>query len=151
ETDETINGWIKEYEAILANHSEVEAAKVDLGGGIIKLSTVGKTVDMTTLLSGLYKSGARVVLMEGEFFDKAAGKKTRQIAFGTGEKLDLLAAVKTVVPEASGFAQKVNVPVGYVAEAIEAVRHELKLKTRGLTAIAELDQKFGRARENSAE
>jgi hypothetical protein len=120
--DETIQGWIKEYEVILANHQEILDSKVDLGDGIIRVSTIGKIVDMTTLMSQLYKAGARVVVCEGEMFNKAKGCKTRQIAFGTSEKLDILAAIKAVIPTASGFAQKANVEPEDEEAALEAVR-----------------------------
>ncbi len=120
--DSTIQGWCQEYEKILANHQEVLAGKKDLGGGLVRVSTIGKVVDMTTLLSELYK-GARVVVMEGEMFDKAAGKKVHQIAFGTNEKgFDLLACIKQVVPNASGFAQKANVETLFEEAATAAVR-----------------------------
>ncbi len=121
-SDETILGWIKEYEVILANHQEILNSKIDLGGGIIRVSTIGKVVDITTLMSTLYKSGGRVVVVEGEMFNKAAGRKERQVAFGTSEKFDLLAAVKAVVPAASGFAQKANVPLDQEQAALDAVR-----------------------------
>ena len=124
--DATILGWIKEYEVILANHQEIFAAKQDLGDGIVKVSAIGKVVDMTTLMSQLYKGGAKVVVMEGEMYDKSADKKLRQIAFGTSLKCDLLACVKQIVPTASGFAQKVNVAPESEALAIEAVRQLLR-------------------------
>jgi hypothetical protein len=126
EADSTIQEWIKEYEAILQSHLEILAAKQDLGNGIVRVSAVGKTVDMTTLLSQLYGAGFKVVICEGEMFNKALGKKTRQIAFGTNEKLDLLACVKAVVPSASGFAQKVNVEPEHEAAALSAVRALLR-------------------------
>lgn len=124
--DSTIQGWIKEYEVILANHQEILAAKQDLGDGLVRVSAIDKVVDMTTLMSQLYK-GARVVVLEGEMFDKAAGKKVRQIALGTNEKgFDLLACIKQVVPNASGFAQKANVEPQFEEAATAAVRTALK-------------------------
>lgn len=126
EADTTIQGWIKEYEVILQNHEAILAAKQDLGDGIVKVSAIGKVVDMTTLMSQLYRGGARVVVMEGEMFDKAAGKKLRQIALGTSEKLDLLVCIKQVVPNASGFAQKVNVAPDFEETALAAVRQLLR-------------------------
>lgn len=127
EPDEKITGWIKEYQAILASHSEILAAAEQLGDGIVRASAVGKVVDMTTLMSEFYRSGARVVALEGEMFDKAVGAKVRQIAFGTQEKgLDLLATVKAVVPSASGFAQKANVKPENEATAIGAIRALLR-------------------------
>jgi len=127
EADEKIAVWVREYEAIIANHSEIEKARVDLGDGIIRISTVGKTVDMTTLLSSLYKT-ARVVIMEGEMFDKKAGCKTRQIALGTNERsLDLVALLKGAgITEASGFAQKANVSPASEEAAVAAIRAALR-------------------------
>jgi len=126
ESDATIAGWIKEYEVILTNHQAILDSKTDCGDGIIRVSTVGRVVDMTTLMSQLYKAGAKVVVCEGEMFDKAKGCKTRQIAFGTSTTLDLLACVKQVVPSASGFAQKANVEPQYEEEATRAVRALLR-------------------------
>lgn len=127
EADQTIHNWIKEYEAIVASHAEIEKARVDLGDGLVRISTVGKTVDMTTLLNGLYKS-SKVVIMEGEMYDKAAGKKTRQIALGTSVKtLDLVALLRGAgIVEASGFAQKANVSPASEEAAIAAIRAALR-------------------------
>lgn len=122
EPDATIQGWIKEYEVILVNHQAILDAKTDLGDGIVRVSAVDKIVDMTTLMSQLYKSGAKVVVLEGEMFDKTAGKKLRQIAFGTNDKIDLLACIKQVVPMASGFAQKANIKPEDEEIALTAVR-----------------------------
>jgi len=125
-TNEIICRWMAEYDAILANHAAIIADKLDLGNGVVYASAVGKTVDMTTLMKSFYDSGARVVVLEGEMFNKALGRKTVQIALGTNEKkLDLLAAIKAVVPSASGFAQKANVPPEFVDVAIAAVRAAL--------------------------
>lgn len=129
EADERILGWIAEYAAILANHDKVVESRVDLGNGIHRVSAVGLTVDMTTLIGRLYKEGARVVALEGEAFNKALGKKTRQIAFGTSEKaIDLLAIVKAAVSTASGFTQKVNVDPECEEVAIAAIRAALASK-----------------------
>ncbi len=125
EPDNTIRGWIAEYDKILANHEEVLAAKQDLGDGIVRVSAVGKVVDMTTLMSGLYKSGAVVVILEGEMFNKVLGRKTIQVSFATGTKLDLLTCLKAVVPTASGFASKVNIEPEQEAAALGAVRAAL--------------------------
>lgn len=126
EADATIAGWIKEYEVILANHQEILSSKTDCGDGIVRVSTVGRVVDMTTLMSQLYQAGAKVVICEGEMFDKALGRKTRQVAYGTNSKLDLLACVKQVVPAASGFAQKANVPLESEEVATTAIRALLR-------------------------
>ena len=126
EADTTISSWIKEYEVILANHQAILDSKTDLGDGIVRVSTVGKVVDMTTLMSQLYKGGAKVVVCEGEMFDKAKGCKTRQIAYGTNSTLDLLACAKQVVPTASGFAQKANVEPQYEKVTTDAIRALLR-------------------------
>lgn len=125
EPDSTIRNWIKEYEAILANHQAILDGKVDLGDGIVRASSIGKVVDITTLMMSLYNGGARVVILECEIFDKVLGCKTIQIIFGTNEKLDLLAIIK-VTAEASGFAQKVNVPLKHEEAAITAIRQLLQ-------------------------
>ena len=119
--DEKITGWMKEYEKILLNHHQMMIDKEDLGNGIFRASTVGMVVDMTTLMKSFYGEGIRVVILEGEMYDKAAGCKTRQISFGS-EKLDILSAIKAVVPSASGFAQKANVAPEHEAAALAAVR-----------------------------
>lgn len=126
EPDETIRGWMSEYEEILANHDLIVSAKTDLGDGIVRVSTIGKKVDMTTLMARLYKSGAKVVVCEGEMFVPAIKAKKVMVAFGTDSKsFDLLAAVKVVVPTASGFAQKANVDPEHEEAALAAVRAAL--------------------------
>jgi hypothetical protein len=120
--DEKIQGWIDEYPVLLANHQAIRDAATDLGAGILRASALEKKVDMTVLLKSFYDSGAKVVALEGEVYNKELGRKTVQISFGTNLKGDLLAAIKAVVPEASGFAQKANCPPEKEQEAIEAVR-----------------------------
>lgn len=122
EPDEKVLGWMAEYEEILANHDLIVAAKTNLGFGIVRVSTVGRKVDMTTLMNRLYEDGAPIVICEGEMFNKALGKKTVQVAFGTNrEKFNLLEYVKQVVPTASGFAQKANVDPEFEEVALAAV------------------------------
>jgi len=127
DADETIRGWIAEYEAILATHEEIVEARQDLGNGIVRISAVGKIVDMTTLMKTVYDLGYQVVLTEGEMFDKVAGKKTRQIAFGCkpGLKLDAVATIKAARVECSGFAAKANVKPEDEEAALAAVRSAL--------------------------
>ena len=121
--DEKIFDWISEYEVILANHDRIVASKVDLGDGIVRVVATGLSVDMTTLMGRLYGEGARVVVLEGESYNKVLGRKTVQISFGTNDKnLDLLALLKRFVPTASGFAQKVNVDRMYERVALLAIR-----------------------------
>ena len=127
EADSTIQKWIKEYEEILANHQEILVAKKELGDGIVRVVATGKKIDMTTLMSTLYKGGARVVALEGEAFNKSLSRKTVQIAFGTDDKsVDLLSSVKAAVPTASGFAQKVNVDPEHETAALAAIRAVIK-------------------------
>lgn len=126
EADATILGWMAEYEEILGNHREIVAAGVDLGNGIMRVVATGKKVDMTTLMSGLYRGGAKVVVLEGEQYNKAAGCKMPMVSFGAADqKLDLLTPVKAVVPSASGFTSKVNVEPEHEEAALAAVRAAL--------------------------
>lgn len=123
EPDAQILAWVKEYDGIEAAHKEVHAAKQDLLQGIHRVVTTGKRIDVTTLMRELYEAGAVVVVMEAELYDKAVGKKVRQIAFGTNsQKLDLLACLKAAGVGASGFAQKANVPPAEEEAALAAVR-----------------------------
>lgn len=127
EADATILGWMAEYEAILADHDLIVAEKVDLGNGIVRVSTIGRKVDMTTLMARLYRDGAKVVVCEGEMFVPAIKAKKVMVAFGTDSKsLDLLAIVKAVVPTASGFAQKANVDPEHEAIALAAIRAAIR-------------------------
>ena len=125
--DEKIGGWIAEYQTILATHEEIVEARVDLGDDIVRITAVGKTVDMTTLMQELYNLGYEVVLTEGEMFDKAAGKKTRQIAFGVkpGVKLDAVATIKAAGVQCSGFAAKANVKPEDEMAALSAIHSAL--------------------------
>jgi hypothetical protein len=121
--DDTIRGWMAEYEEILANHEQIIATKTSLGNGIVRISTLGRKVDMTTLMNTLYRDGTKVVVIEGEAYNKSLGRKTIQVAFGTNDKsFDLLAVIKTAVPTASGFSQKANVDPQFEDAAIAAVR-----------------------------
>lgn len=125
--DAKIASWMGEYEEILANHKQIVDAKVDLGDGIMRVVATGKKVDMTTLMNSLYKAGAKVVVLEGEAFNKALGRKTLQISFGASDpKLNLLTAIQSIVPTASGFASKVNVDPEHEAAALAAVRELLQ-------------------------
>jgi hypothetical protein len=126
EADSTIQGWIKEYEQILQNHEVILGAKQDLGDGMTRVNTVGKAVDMTTLMSQLYKTGAKIVVCEGEMFNKSLGRKTQQIAFGTNDRdLDLLSCLQQANVPASGFAQKANVEPDHEQQAIEVLRNRV--------------------------
>lgn len=125
--DETINTWIAEYEEILKSHEEIVAARQDQGDGIVRISALGKTVDMTTLMKTVYALGYSVVLTEGEMYNKSLGKKTVQIAFGCkpGLKLDVVAIIKAAGVNCSGFAAKANVEPEDEQTALVAVRQAL--------------------------
>jgi hypothetical protein len=125
EPDAMIQGWMHEYEELLANHQGVLDAQQDLRDGIVRVVTTGRKVDMTTLMNTIYRqAGVRVVVLEGMAFNKAAGGQTLQISFGTkDETLDLMAAIKaTGVTPLGGFPQKVNVEPADEATAVAAVR-----------------------------
>lgn len=126
--DETISGWISEYEAILANHDNIVENRKDLGEGIHRVSAVGITVDMTSLMGRLYGECARVVVLEGEVFVPAKKCKEVLVAFGTADKnLDLMATVRAAgVNPLGGFAQKVNVALEDEEAATAAIRAALQ-------------------------
>lgn len=119
--DTKIDGWVAEYEEILRNHKRIFGNRQGLGDNIVRISTLGVVIDMTTLMSEMYKD-AKVVVVEGELFNPAKKLKERMVSFGTNQKLDILAAIKAVVPNASGFATKVNVAPEHEAAALAAVR-----------------------------
>lgn len=128
EPDEKILGWVKEYENILKTHKEVIAKSKGLGLGMIRVDCVGKIVDMTTLMNTLYNDySVDIVVVEGEMFNKAAGKKIRQISFGVkpGVKFDVLEVFKNKGIEASGFASKANISPEEEERAITVVREAL--------------------------
>lgn len=121
--DETILGWIAEYDKILKNHQEIIAARQDLSDGIVRVVTTGLTVDMTTLMSELYKLGTKVVIVEGMAFNKSVGHPTLQVSFGASDnKLDILTAIKAAGITASGFASKANIEPTDENSALAAVR-----------------------------
>lgn len=125
--DETINTWITEYEEILKSHETIVAARQDQGDGIVRISAVGKVVDMTTLMKTVYGLGYSVVITEGEMYNKSLGKKTVQIAFGCkpGLKLDAVATIKTAGVNCSGFAAKANIEPEDEEAALFAIHQAL--------------------------
>jgi hypothetical protein len=131
EPDSLIQGWIKEYEVILHNHEEIVAARQDLGDGLVRVVTLGKTIDVTTFMSQLYKLGYKIVVVDGEAFNPAKKAKERQISFGCAPqiKVDLVAGLKTAGITASGFAQKANVSPDDEAAAIAVVKKLLAMNS----------------------
>jgi len=127
--DAKILGWVGEYEVIEANHRKVVESIEDLGDGIVRATAVGLTVDMTTLMSMLYKRG-KVVVLVGEAFDKALGRKVPVHAFGvnTGGG-DIFSVLKAAGVPVTGFAEKANVPPEHAEGALEAVRAWLKAQS----------------------
>ncbi len=126
EPDETILNWVAEYEAILETHKEIIADSKDLGDKICRINAVGKVVDMTTLMSQLYKE-YKVVIVEGEVFNKDLGKKEVMVSFGCESEsgLNILQPIKDAGISAGGFASKANIALADEAAAIEAVRAAL--------------------------
>jgi len=121
--DETILGWMAEYDKILENHQKIIASRQGLSDEIVRVVTTDLAVDMTTLMSELYKLGAKVVIVEGMAFNKSVGHPTLQIAFGASDnKLDILGAIKAAGIIASGFASKANVEPEDEAAALVAVQ-----------------------------
>ena len=112
-----------EYDKILENHQKIIASRQDLGDNIVRVKTTNLAVDMTTLMSELYKLGTKIVVVEGMAFNKSVGHPTLQIAFGASDnKLDILGAIKAAGIIASGFASKANVEPEDEAAALAAVR-----------------------------
>jgi hypothetical protein len=111
--DETILGWIAEYDEILANHQKIISTLWDIydNGIVARIIVKDRAVDMTTLMSELYKLGYSVVMVDGMFYNKSARQKTRQISFGAkpGLDIDIVNILKSAGIVASGFASKANV------------------------------------------
>ncbi len=129
EPDQIISEWICEYERILETHKEVLLAKVDLGNDIVRVDTIGKKVDMTTLMSELYQTGARVVIVKGEQFNPLKKMKMAMVSFGTNDKnLDLLSIFKGAGVPVGGIAQKANMEPEQGESALETLRQYLKNK-----------------------
>jgi hypothetical protein len=123
--DATIVGWIEEYEAILVTHEEVLSMREDLGNGIVRIDTIGRVVDVTTLMSQLYELGAKVTIIAGEVFNPATGLKEQAISFGLPPQikgLDLLAKFRAAGLEPRGMAQKATVGPEDEALGIAIVR-----------------------------
>jgi hypothetical protein len=123
EPDQDIQQWMSEYEKILANHEEIVAARIEITEKVVCINTVGKDVDMTTLMGTLYKHPFLydLVVVEGEFHSKSAGAKTRQIGLGCNffPKIDLVTIIRDAGIEVSGFASKANIrPEDQAAAAV---------------------------------
>lgn len=116
--------WIQEYEQILANHAEILAAKQDLGDGMIRIDATGRSVDMTALMSGLYKSGAKVVVLVVEQFNPIKKQKEILVSFGAADpKLDLLGLCKEAgLNPVGGKGPKVNFDLADEAAVTEVIR-----------------------------
>lgn len=123
EPDATIAGWMKEYDAILATHEQIVTTRIELGNGIVRVNTTGRTIDMTAFMDRLYGMGYKVVVIDGESYNIAKKAKERQISFGLkpGVKIDILGALKGAGITASGFANKVNIDPKDEAAAIPIV------------------------------
>lgn len=128
EPDSVIRDWMAEYEEILSNHKKIMAAKVDLGDGILRMSSMGMAIDANVLMNGLYQGGgARAVVLECEQFDATTGRRMATISFDVSDKsVDLLTLIKSVVPSASGFAKKVNIDPEHEEAALAIIRTALK-------------------------
>jgi hypothetical protein len=124
EADETINGWIKEYDVLLATNKALVDTHENLGDGIVRIDATGKVIDMTSLMADVYAlDGVKVLILVGESYNKELGRKVVQYAFGTRDKsLDLQAALQVAGINAGGFAQKANVNPADADKAIEVVR-----------------------------
>lgn len=126
--DDTVRGWVAEYEEMEANAAFLLANSiVDLGDGIVRVDTGGRRVDVTTLLFALYKRARVVVVTGATAYNPAAGKAVPVVTVATGDKtFDVLSAVKEAGVPAGGFAAKANIDPADDEAAIDAVRAALK-------------------------
>jgi hypothetical protein len=126
EPDALIKAWVKEYDdAITTNHTQILTAKLDLGDGIVRISTTSfKLTDLTSLMSALYAEGWKVVVAENMAFNAGAGKMTKQVSFGTtaDNKLDLHKVCKDAGLNPGGFALKANLEAADEAKALGVIR-----------------------------
>jgi hypothetical protein len=119
EPSDRILGYVAEYAEILRNHETIIQAATIPASGFIRVITGNLRVDVTSLMSTLYKR-ATIVIVDGEAYNKAVGKKTRQISFGA-QKTDILSVLKAAGVPCSGFAQKANVDPEHEAAALAAL------------------------------
>lgn len=121
--DEKIIEWIAEYEAVLKTHGEIISSAEMVYPEIIRVDTVGKVVDMTTLLFELYNI-APIVIVDGESYSPSAKAKVRQISVGLKPEypMDITVTLQSAGVKASGFAQKANLPPEEEEKAIAAIR-----------------------------
>lgn len=130
EPDAQIVEWAQEYDkVIIPNHLAIKAAAKKMYFGMVRVVTTGMKIDMTTLMSDLYKN-YRIVVLEGMAFNPAEKKQTLQVSIGTNDKtLDLLACVKAAgITPLGGFAAKVNVELKDEKKALVAIRKMLRKK-----------------------
>lgn len=125
--DEKILGWIAEYEAILKTHEEIISSAEKIDPEIIRVNTISKVIDMTTLMMELYKK-APIVIVDGESYSPSAKAKVRQISVGLkpGYPMDILATLQAAGINASGFAQKANLPPEEEEKAIAVIKAAIK-------------------------
>lgn len=129
DADETINGWIAEYEAILATHQEILGARQDLGDGVVRVNAVGKTIDMVTLTKTLYELGFSVVIADDYAHTPVGKTRIISLSIKPGIKVDAVAALKAAGVECYGFAAKANIKPEDEEAALAAIRSALKAAT----------------------
>lgn len=123
DADETIRGWMAEYQEILANHQVIIEQAIDLGDGFVRVTTGDMRIDMTTLMRSLY-ANYRVVVLEGIMFDPTIKDKTTLVSIATGDNTrDLVAAVQNAgIAIHGGKGSKVNLAPEDEHVALKVVR-----------------------------
>lgn len=123
--DETIKGWIAEYEKMEANHKLILEKPEDRGNGIFAYNCNVGLHDATKIFSQAYGADREVVaLKETKIFPN--GKEQLGASIGTNRKdLNVLQTVKDAGINAYGFAAKANIATDDLENAIEAVRNKL--------------------------
>lgn len=127
---EEIQGWMVEYDAVLETHKAImDDLQIISAEMMCRISTVGKTVDMTTLMKEAYESYDFVVV-DGESFSLKYGGKIRQISIGVNPGLDfnVLQCLQNAGIEASGFASKANLEPENEFKAMQTILYAFNKK-----------------------
>ena len=126
--DAEVLTWVREYGPLEREHGRILEARRDEGDGIVSFE-IQSEVDMTVLTQALYEQGARVVLFEGEFFDRAEQRTVRKIGLGADDRgLNLFKALRAGGVHATGYSRKPFLPLEDGLRALEIIREYLRAR-----------------------
>jgi hypothetical protein len=129
--DARIQSWIDEYDEILESHEDILQNKKVLDHGIIRVSVIGRKIDMTTLQDRLYLDGAKITVIETNGFVSSVDSAPKRVIISTEmNNLDLRACIKRRVPSAAGSAKRVIISSDLEQRALDAIRNELIAKDK---------------------